>query len=126
MSDPICPIWCAIIQNVGYKPHPWDNAREGTLTGVDDAVRAIRAVFADPIQWTPGEPPKRDGEVVYGHTWQPYRWKAYSPKSQQFRHGIKGRWQAMNEYGGWDNAKAPDEWAAAEVIEKRKEALTNV
>ena len=42
----ICPIWRAIIQNVGYKPHPWDNAREGTLTGVDDAVRAIREHIA--------------------------------------------------------------------------------
>lgn len=40
------PIWRAIIQNVGYSPHPWDNAREGTLTGVDAAVREIRAALA--------------------------------------------------------------------------------
>lgn len=39
----ICPIWTAIIQNVGYSPHPWDIAREGSLTGVDAAVREIRA-----------------------------------------------------------------------------------
>lgn len=45
MSD-ICPIWTAIIQNVRYSPHPWDNAREGTLTGVSDAVNVIREEIA--------------------------------------------------------------------------------
>lgn len=74
---------------------------------------------AQQIAWLPGEPPKIDGHVVYGHTWQPYRWKAYSPKSEQARRGIKGRWQAMNEYGGWDNAKAPDEWASEDEINRR-------
>jgi hypothetical protein len=72
------------------------------------------------IAWTPGEPPKEEGVIVYGHTWRPYRWKAYSPKSEQFRHGIKGRWQALNEYAGWDNAPAPDEWASDEAVSARK------
>lgn len=76
------------------------------------------------IEWTVGEPPKVEGAVVYGHTWMPYRWKAYPPKSQQFQSGQKGRWQAMNEYGGWDNAKAPDEWASTEAIDARRAALT--
>lgn len=42
----VCPIWKAIIQNVGYSPHPWDIAREGSLTGVDKAVLAIREIIA--------------------------------------------------------------------------------
>jgi hypothetical protein len=75
--------------------------------------------MATEIDWTPGEPPKEDGKVVYGHTWKPYRWKAYSPKSEQFRHGFKGRWQAMNEYSGWDNAPPPNEWATEEAIANR-------
>jgi len=51
-----------------------------------------------------GEPPKIDGKVFQVVLSFPMRWKAYSPKSEQFRHGTKGRWQQMNEYGGWDNA----------------------
>lgn len=50
-----------------------------------------------------GEPPK-DGEIYQAWLSVPVRWKAYSPKSEQFRHGIKGRWQQMNEFGGWENA----------------------
>jgi hypothetical protein len=50
-----------------------------------------------------GEPP-RDGEVYQAVYCVPVRWKAYSPKSEQFRMGIKGRWQQMTEYGGWENS----------------------
>ena len=40
-----------------------------------------------------------------------YRWNPYKPNSQQFKKGIKGRWQKLNEYGGWDNAKVePINW----------------
>ncbi len=71
------------------------------------------------IAWTLGEPPK-DGSTFYGHVWMPFRWKAYKPSSEQFRRmGLKGRWQAMNEYGGWDNAKAPNEWAPEAAIQAR-------
>ncbi len=72
------------------------------------------------IAWNLGEPPKEDGAIVYGHSWGPYRWKAYSPKSEQARHGIKGRWQVMNDFGGWENAKAPAEWASEATIEARR------
>ena len=33
----------------------------------------------------------------------PMRWLAYKPSSQQFKSGIKGRWQVGNDYG-WMNA----------------------
>lgn len=91
-------------------------AREQALAAKDAEIARLRAIIASQIQWTPGEPPKEDGAVVYGVTWQPYRWKAYSPKSEQFRRGIKGRWQAMGEYGGWNNAPAPNEWATEEAV----------
>lgn len=31
------------------------------------------------------------------------RWLAYKPSSEQFKKGIKGRWQVHNDYG-WTNA----------------------
>lgn len=37
------------------------------------------------------------------------RYHFYRPNSQQFRKGIKGRWQQMNEYGGWDNMDVSSE-----------------
>lgn len=70
------------------------------------------------IAWQRSAPPQ-DGSVFYGHVYMPFRWKAYKPNSEQFRRGIKGRWQTMSEYGGWDNAKAPDEWAASEEVDRR-------
>ena len=75
--------------------------------------------IAEQIAWSAEAPPKT-GAIFYGHTWSPYRWKAYSPKSEQFRRGLKGRWQAMNEHGGWDNAKAPNEWATVAQIDARR------
>lgn len=30
------------------------------------------------------------------------RWAGYKPNSEQYRKGIKGRWQIANEYG-WEN-----------------------
>lgn len=50
-----------------------------------------------------GEPPK-DGRAYNTVMQVPVRWKAYKPTSQQARHGIPGRWQQMNEFGGWENA----------------------
>lgn len=93
--------------------------RADIVAAKDAEIARLRAIIDAQIQWTPGEPPKEDGVVVYGFTWQPYRWKAYSPKSEQFRRGIKGRWQAMGEYGGWDNAPAPNEWATEEMVHAR-------
>ena len=58
---------------------------------------------------TPGTPPQ-DGSTFYGLSWGPYRWKAYKPSSEQARRGTTGRYQAMNEYGGWENASPPSDW----------------
>lgn len=50
------------------------------------------------------------------------RYKYYKPNSQQFKRGIKGRWQEFNGYG-WDNmAEEPLAWENAEdkYIEESK------
>lgn len=50
--------------------------------------------------------PPKDGSVFYIRQINifPCKWKPYKPSSEQVRkHGIMGRWQQMNEYGGWEN-----------------------
>lgn len=41
------------------------------------------------------------------------RWMPYKPTSEQYRKGIKGRWQAANDYG-WENitGEGPSEYLA--------------
>lgn len=56
--------------------------------------------------WNVGHIPQ-DGTPIYIQTVQPYRFMPYKPNSQQFKRGEKGRWQMMNEYGGWDNCSHP-------------------
>ena len=41
-----------------------------------------------------------------------YRFNHYKESSQQFKRGIKGRWQEFNGYG-WDNVEAPSVWLEA-------------
>jgi hypothetical protein len=63
--------------------------------------------------------PPQDGTKFYGRYVNPFRWHPYSPKSQEFKQGIKGRWQMMDEYGGWKNTHhIPDEWMGHEVYMK--------
>ncbi len=38
-----------------------------------------------------------------------YRYNHYKPQSQQYKRGIKGRWQKFNGWG-WDNCDAPNQW----------------
>ena len=63
------------------------------------------------MEWNT-DPIPLDGSVVYIRVAQPFRFKLYSPKSQQFKAGEKGRWQMMTEYGGWENCSHPlgNEW----------------
>lgn len=64
-------------------------------------------------EWQPIKTAPKDGKSFYvqAHYKVPFKWKPYKPKSQQFKQGIKGRWQEMNDYGGWENSdKTPDEW----------------
>jgi hypothetical protein len=62
--------------------------------------------------WRTDMPPQ-DGTPIYKRVIQPYRFLPYKPNSQQFKRGEKGRWQMMNEYGGWDNCPHPigNEWS---------------
>lgn len=50
------------------------------------------------------EPAVKEGYAV---SVTPVRWKAYKPQYTA-QTGKKGRWQTMNEYGGWDNCEKPD------------------
>lgn len=61
------------------------------------------------------DPPPEDGSEIHMRTIQYLRFKPYKPSSQQARAGIKGRWQQMNEWGGWDNCPRPlgCEWIPA-------------
>lgn len=65
--------------------------------------------------WRTDKPPE-DGTAIQMRTIQLLRFKPYKPTSQQARAGLKGRWQQMNEYGGWDNCPHPlgCEWQEAE------------
>ena len=44
-------------------------------------------------------------EVTEGYalTAHPVRFKLYKPEGVRQMKGKKGRWQSMNEYGGWEN-----------------------
>lgn len=62
-------------------------------------------------EWRTDALPK-DGTVIYYHTLNCYRFQPYKVGSQQFKRGKFGRWQKLNEYGGWDNCEQPSggEW----------------
>lgn len=75
---------------------PIDKAESGAGDGVREA-------------WRNDVPPSNGYIDVRSVT--TYRWLAYSPKSDQWKRGIKGRWQSATEYG-WANAGLPQniEW----------------
>lgn len=64
--------------------------------------------------WRNDTPPE-DGTTILMRTVQFLRFKPYKLTSQQARAGIKGRWQQMNEFGGWENRPRPlgCEWSPA-------------
>jgi hypothetical protein len=83
------------------------------------ALEAQRVEAARQI-WKRGEPPK-DGKTYYVRLLSPVRWKPYSPKSQQYKSGVKGQWQEMNEYGGRVNCAAPFvDWTSREEYDQNK------
>lgn len=57
--------------------------------------------------WQPQHTMPRDGTAFYARHQSPFRFQPYKPTSEQARRGIKGRWQTMNEFGGWDNCHEP-------------------
>lgn len=76
------------------------------------AEREHSANIASDERWRTDAPPL-DGTIIYRRVIQPYRYQPYKPNSQQAKRGEKGRWQMMNEYGGWENCPPPlgNEWS---------------
>lgn len=69
--------------------------------------------------WRTDNPPQ-DGTPIYRRVIQPYRFLPYKPNSSQAKRGEKGRWQMMNEYGGWENCPWPlgNEWSLTHPSER--------
>ena len=44
----------------------------------------------------------------YAFEMRPVRWKPYKPQGAK-QTGRPGRWQELNEYGGWENCETPGE-----------------
>ena len=60
------------------------------------------------FECSPIESAPKDGQAVYGLLVM--RRLSYKPSSEQYRKGIKGRWQEWNGFG-WENAREqPGEW----------------
>ena len=61
-------------------------------------------------KWQPIETAPKD-VVIEGRVidTRPYRWKSYSPQARRQMHKA-GRWQRMNDYGGWENCDPPQDW----------------
>ena len=57
-----------------------------------------------------------DGTPIVRRVESVFRFLPYKPNSQQAKRGEKGRWQEMNEYGGWENCNHPlgNEWRLAQ------------
>lgn len=80
---------------------------EGSANFLNNNAQTIREALAlaSALQPRPISEAPMDGREFYaiGVYQVPYRFKLYKPSSNEFKRGIKGRWQKMNEYGGWDN-----------------------
>lgn len=62
-------------------------------------------------EWKTPESAPLDGTIIEVRVPVIMRWNAYKPNSEQRKKGIKGRWQQLNAYGGWDNCEPPGfEW----------------
>lgn len=111
---------CHVLRHPPISPGDLDAIESilALVSRLEETIRADGAARGQQIAWRPGVPPT-DAGVIYGHSWSPFRWHPYSPKSDQYRSGLTGRWQAMGEYGGWTNAKPPNEWATQAEIEAR-------
>lgn len=73
------------------------------------------------LRWNNENPPE-SGEIIYGLNYGPMKFTHYKPAARKQGYP-KGRWQEMNEYGGWDNCKAPDQWKTREQFDFAKKAV---
>ena len=61
-------------------------------------------------EWQKTPPPKDKDFYMRCEHIMPCRWKPYKPQARKQCYP-EGRWQVMNEYGGWDNYDGEiDEW----------------
>lgn len=61
-------------------------------------------------EWQKTPPPKDKDFYMRCEHIMPCRWKTYKPQARKQGYP-EGRWQVMNEYGGWDNYDGEiDEW----------------
>lgn len=78
--------------------------------GVEDGKKQAEI---EAKQSTNQSAPPMDGTAFYatGTYKFPMRYKLYKPVSNEFKRGIKGRWQKMNDYGAWENTDfEPTTW----------------
>lgn len=70
-----------------------------------------RTITDERRDWRPISEAPMDGRSFFGRVIETIRYLPYKDASEQARLGIKGRWQRLNEYGGWENALiSPNEW----------------
>jgi hypothetical protein len=77
-------------------------------------------------EWKEGDMPK-DGTPIVMQVENVFRYLPYKPSSQQAKRGDKGRWQEMNEFGGWDNCSHPfgNKWRLAAMPSKTENEWTD-
>lgn len=105
----------------GLSMYGIENLKAERIEPTPDGAERVREQVSQPIrdeQKTCAPPtieaggretaPPMDGTPFYALVRLPMRYLPYKPNSEQRRRGIKGRWQAMNDYGGWENCAAPN------------------
>jgi len=116
------PVPAIEVDTVGYAAAMnWNYA----LTASIDTIRSM--IVGEP--WKPISSAPMNGKPFYVREMVPMRFKPYSKNSKEFKRGIKGRWQRMTDYGGWENCSdsMPSEWCTNEEgnawLERQRAAL---
>lgn len=114
-TDNICVDICAYHQDL-------ENTNKAHEKKIDELIQKLAEYHNTSIGYTPPTPWKSartapmDGTEIYMRSLTPMRYKLYKPNSQEFKRGIKGRWQSMTDYGGWENCSCDNltEWCTDE------------
>jgi len=99
----------------GDAPKSMDELMNDLVTfGMSATLNGVRVDPADMLkrddEWQPIETASRDGTAFYAMRETPMRWMPYK-KDFQNKWGVDGRWQEMNDYGGWVNTEyEPVKW----------------
>jgi len=70
------------------------------------SLNDYKASAARASEWVSVDTLPENCQPVYVEEPQCYRFHHYKPISQQYKKGIKGRWQKFDGYG-WNNCEAP-------------------